>query len=100
MTTTEVTSRINRATFSPMVHLRCGVKLGSGLAAMLFPAAALNDPQGQEQEEEREREVQNDRPGVHHPAGEIVHLIEKRQSGEHLALPVRRGLQVTRQESE
>src|SRR6266480_4424513 len=100
MTTTDATSRISRLTFSAMVHLRWGVKLGSGLAAMLFPTAAFDDAQGQEEKEEGEREVQYYGPGVHNPAGEIVHLVKESQRGECLALPIRLRLQMAGQEPE
>src|SRR2546425_9529809 len=54
---------------------------------MLFPAAALDDPQRQKEKEQSERQEHNDRPGIHNPAGEIAHMLEQRNVGQGLGLP-------------
>src|SRR5437660_11664532 len=99
MTTTANTRKTMRKTLKPMLHFRQGEKLGlgSGAVPMLFPAPALDDPQGQEQEKEREADKQHDRAGVNHPAGEIVHLLKNGDRRQDLALPAGAATQSIRQ---
>src|SRR5262245_27487415 len=90
MTTTASTRTRTAATCMPMFHLRQGVKLGGveGSEAMLFPAAAFHDPQGQEEEEKRQREIKDHGPGINDAAGKIVQLPEQGEASEHAGAPI------------
>src|SRR5271165_6377548 len=89
MTTTASTSTTNRTRLQMMLHLRQGEKLGREPVsfAILFPAAAFHDPQGQEQKEQRQAAHEDDWPRVHHAAHEVMHLLEEVETGKRLSLP-------------
>ena len=81
---------VDKVTLSAMLHFCRGEKLGwdDGGVAMLFPAAAFNDAQSQEQKEKRHAQVKDDDAGVQHAAREIQHLLSDVEKRKHLRLPV------------
>src|SRR5882724_6386670 len=54
---------------------------------MLFPAAALDDAQGEKKKEQSQGHEQDDRTGVDHAPRKVMHMLEERHVGEGLGLP-------------
>src|SRR5690349_13534921 len=54
---------------------------------MLFPAAALYNPQGEKQKKESESEVKHHWTCIDNTSRKIVHLVKERERREHFGLP-------------
>src|SRR5580698_789662 len=74
--------------------------VGEEVRAMLFPAAAFDDAQRQEQKKEGERDIEHDVARVHQPAREVVHLVQESDLGEHVREPAGADLMAVRQETQ
>src|SRR6266436_6338637 len=102
MATTAATRKMRKKTWNAAPHLSPREKLGLGLdsVAMLFPAAALDDTQGEVKKEKRQREVKDDGAGIHHAAGEVVHLVGQGKTAQQARLPACADGQLVGQERE
>src|SRR5580658_5206891 len=89
MTTSASAARAATAVFKAPIQRRPLEKLGwvVSVGGILSPAPAFDDAAGQEQEEKAGCQTKNNRPGVHHPAGEVPHLARDVDAGERLAGP-------------